>query len=128
MGIAAWLLAWFRPSRLDVRGDSMAPTLVAGDRVLAGRLGDPRPGDIVTLEHPTRPGYEMVKRISAGPGEMASDGRILGPDEFWVVGDDPMRSTDSRHFGPVPRALLRARVWLLYRPWSRRTLLRSLKA
>ena len=30
----------------------------------------------------------------------------------WLQGDNPLNSTDSRHYGPVPYALLRGRVFL----------------
>lgn len=30
----------------------------------------------------------------------------------WLQGDNPVNSTDSRHYGPVPAALLRGRAFL----------------
>jgi type IV secretory pathway protease TraF len=66
----------------------------------------------------------MVKRITGMPGDLAPDGRILEADEYWAEGDDPDGSTDSRHFGPVHRDLVRARVTLVYWPRVRRHLLR----
>ena len=43
----------------------------------------------------------------------AADGReswTLGTDEFFLLGDFPSGSRDSRHWGPLPRASLRHRV------------------
>lgn len=114
----------WRPFRVEVQGDSMAPTLVAGDWALAVAPKTLRRGDVVVLEHPGRPGLEVVKRVAGVGGDLAPDGRILGRDEVWVEGDNPGRSTDSRHFGPVDRHVVRARVRLVYWPASRRRILR----
>jgi type IV secretory pathway protease TraF len=62
----------------------------------------------------------MVKRLVAVPSDVTPDGRVLEPDEFWVEGDHPESSTDSRSFGPVGRHHLKARVRLVYRPIGRR--------
>jgi len=97
----------------------MAPTLVPGDWVLAISVRMPRRGDVVVLEHPARPGLEVVKRVRCVAGDVAPDGRVLGPDEVWVEGDDLERSTDSRHFGPVHRRMVRARVLFVYWPPAR---------
>ena len=43
----------------------------------------------------------------------------LGADEYFLLGDAPEYSTDSRAFGPVPRSAIVARAWLVYRPVSR---------
>jgi type IV secretory pathway protease TraF len=81
-----------------------------------------RAGDVVVVEHPMRPGYEMVKRIARIPGEMVG-GRTLGPDEWWVEGDLPAASTDSRHFGAVRTEAVKGKVVLVYWPKERRHLL-----
>ncbi len=101
----------------------MAPTLLPGDWALAVPTDRPRLGDVVVVEHPRRSGFEMVKRVTGVPGDLAPDGWILDEDEWWVEGDTPAESTDSRQFGPVRTAHLRARVRLVYRPTSRRRLL-----
>jgi nickel-type superoxide dismutase maturation protease len=101
----------------------MAPTLLEGDWVLVAVPRRFRRGQVVVVEHPGRPGYELIKRIVAIPGDEI-DRRVLRSDEFWIEGDDPSASTDSRHFGPVRRDHLRARVVAVYRPMSRRGLVR----
>ncbi len=97
----------------------MVPTLMPGDWALAVARHRFRRGSVVVVEHPGRPGYEMVKRITAGPGDRVGD-RVLGADELWVEGDREDASTDSRHFGPVRREQVKAKVLLVYWPKERR--------
>jgi nickel-type superoxide dismutase maturation protease len=94
---------WF--DLVEVRGGSMAPALLPGDRLLVERLTyrrrGPRPGEIVLAHDPRQPSRELVKRIglvdaSSGSAEL--------------VGDAQEASTDSRAFGPVELADLRWRV------------------
>lgn len=43
----------------------------------------------------------------------------LGPDQVFVLGDQSVRSHDSRHFGPVGLELLLGRPVARYLPWER---------
>jgi nickel-type superoxide dismutase maturation protease len=119
---AAYSFLRWKPCRIEVRGSSMLPSLSPGDRAIAVAASRYRRGDVVVVEHPARPGFEMVKRLVAVPGDLSPDGRVLERDEFWIEGDQPESSTDSRSFGPVRRHHLKARVRLVYRPfeWRRR--------
>lgn len=84
----------------------MLPTLVAGDEVIvdyhAYRQAAPVVGDVVVAKNPSRPGERIVKRITA----VTPDGR------FHLQGDNPdaAQSTDSRHYGPVPRHYVLGKV------------------
>lgn len=84
----------------------MEPTLVEGDWVLARSGGRVQVGDVVVLEPPGRPGLLAVKRLAR-----------VDADGYWVLGDLPAASTDSRHYGAVPEILGRV-VWRV-RPWGR---------
>jgi signal peptidase I len=101
----------------------MAPTLLPGERLLFDRLayvrGRPRTGDIVLVAHPLRPGIRMVKRLAGVPGETPDGVRLLARGEYWVLGDSPEASTDSRELGPVRRADLLGRAWIRYLPTDR---------
>ena len=97
----------------------MVPTMMPGDRALTVARRRFRRGDVVVVEHPGRPGYEMVKRITGMPNERVGD-RTLTDDEIWVEGDREDASTDSRHFGPVRREQVKAKVVLVYWPKERR--------
>lgn len=59
---------------------------------------------------------------SAGPGEgPAREVRREwwnGPDEYFVLGDNPNDSRDSRAFGPVPGERVIGRVWLRIWPFG----------
>jgi nickel-type superoxide dismutase maturation protease len=122
VAIGVALVRW-RPSRIEVQGASMVPTLLPGDQALAVSSRHPNKGDVVVVEHPGRPGYEMVKRVTALPGETVGE-RMLEEDEYWVEGDRADASSDSRQFGPVRRDLLKARVVLIYWPKERRRRIR----
>ena len=120
VGLAiVWACLRWRPSRVAIEGGSMAPTLAPGDWALAVPLRHPRVGDVVVVEHPGHPGYEMVKRLLGTPGDRIGD-RSLGVDEWWVQGDFVEASTDSRQFGPVCLDELKAKVVLVYWPPDRR--------
>ena len=60
--------------------------------------------------------------IPAGPGGKINGNWWNGPDEYFVLGDNPARSTDSRAFGPVPADRIIGRAWLRIWPpkeWGR---------
>lgn len=40
------------------------------------------------------------------------------PNRVWLEGDNPLHSTDSRHYGPLPQSALRGRVVLRISPMS----------
>jgi nickel-type superoxide dismutase maturation protease len=94
--------------RLVVEGDSMRPTLLPGDRVVAVGWRRPRARELVASLDPRDAERVLVKRAVAVDG----DGVI-------VAGDNPEQSTDSRHFGPVPWALVIGRVVYRYAPGDR---------
>jgi signal peptidase I len=117
LAATGWAFLRYRPSRVEIEGPSMAPTLIPGDWVIVVTPSSYRSGDVVVVEHPGRPGYEMVKRIVAVPSDVVGERQLAG-DEYWVEGDGPA-STDSRHFGPVTREALKARAEVIYRPRDR---------
>lgn len=87
----------------------MEPTLVDGQGLVAVPLRRARVGELRCLEHPQRPGFWLVKRVS----ELHADGTMS------VLSDNRGATrADSRSFGPVPiggsyRVVLRVpRRWM----------------
>lgn len=107
----------------------------------------PRRGDVVIFEYPRAPQEDFIKRIIGLPGETVEieggsvyiNGNLLvepylagqptltyrpirltlGPDEYFVMGDNRAASSDSRSWGPLPRRNIIGRAWLCYWPPSR---------
>lgn len=86
--------------RVRVIGPSMEPTLRNG-QVCWARRGGLRPGRIGVFAEPARPGLVSIKRLVRREGE-----------GWWVEGDNPEQSTDSRGYGSVPTsAFLGTIIW-----------------
>ncbi|MBL1082293.1 S26 family signal peptidase [Streptomyces actinomycinicus] len=103
---------------VTVEGESMTPTLVAGDRVVVRRTGlaAVRSGQLVVAGPPTGERWDrlplpewLIKRAVAVPGDRvpkdagpalgAPDGERVPDGRLVLLGDNPNRSLDSRHLG-----------------------------
>jgi signal peptidase I len=117
---------------------------------LTYRIGKPTPGDIVMFHVPVAPDRLFVKRIIAEAGDVVliRSGRVtvngrqlddryvpadfrshedwgpyaVPPEYYVVMGDHRNRSSDSRHWGPVPREAIVGRVQARWWPLSSATL------
>jgi phage repressor protein C with HTH and peptisase S24 domain len=88
----SWPLQVYR-----VEGESMLPAYASGDTLLGWRwFAKLRAGQVVVAERDGRP---IIKRIAKIEGR-----------SVWLAGDNPGRSTDSRHFGPLNRSQINARI------------------
>ena len=113
-------------------------------------FGDPQPGDIVMLYYPRDPDKSFVKRIIAKEGDTVriEDGQVFvnevplpaaivtqefrsrenhGPEVvqesyYFVMGDHRNNSSDSRHWGQVPKKYVIGKVQLRWWPLSEATL------
>ena len=93
---------------VEVRGRSMAPTLLPGDRLLVARLGRPRAADVVLAADPRDLRREMIKRIAR-----------IDASGIHLRGDNPAASTDARAFGPVSAVTVEWRAIVRYWPPDR---------
>lgn len=90
-------------------GPSMEPAVRNGEWWVVRRTSAVSAGDVVLMRHPERPHLTVVKRL---------DHRVDGG--WWVLGDNPDVSDDSRAFGSVPDDLIEGRLLFRYRPLRRR--------
>ena len=103
--------------KVAVTGDSMQPSLYAGDWALFRYWPDGLPpriakhsvGKIVLLRRKAAPGELVVKRITQNMDT-----------GFWVEGDNPSASTDSRHYLTVSREEIVGRLICRYHRAPRR--------
>lgn len=89
-----------------VNGDSMYPTLQAGDYVLVNKtaywFNDPGRGDVVVAR--ARSGERLIKRVMGLPTEwfeIDDKPANVDPREYYLIGDNRELSVDSRTLGAV---------------------------
>lgn len=105
----------WKPFRVAVSGGSMAPTLADGDACVVIALArGPHIGDVVVARHPLYPGRELVKRVT----------RDAWPAGWWLEGDTPDGSLDSRELGPFEEGSIAGRIVAVYAPLRRASLCR----
>lgn len=116
LGGFAWGAVLYRP--YTVPTPSMAPTIEAGERVLAERIdgGDVRRGDVIVFTDATWSNAPMVKRVVAVGGDTVSccqDGKLkVNGEEI----DEPYLSGEgaAAGFGAIPEVSVpKGRLFLL---------------
>lgn len=140
--------AYFVPEGFHSMEPTLLPNdMLRADVAWSTRRG-PRHGEIWILHNPhplDENGPFLVKRVIGLPGDVLEfqSGRVvlnhhvvsepyaqqpllkkvakrkLGPNEFWVMGDNRNQSEDSTSFGPLPRHAFMGHVVLRYWPLGR---------
>ena len=129
-----------------IEGTSMEPNLHNGQYLIINKLAyhlhPPARGDIIVFRYPHNPKRDFIKRVIGLPGEKVEVRRgrvfingqelnepyplkagayswgpqILGPDEYFVLGDNRNNSSDSHSWGALPRANIIGKAWVCYWP------------
>ena len=113
----------------------------------------PKRGEVIVFRFPRDPRRDFVKRVIGRPGEKLEmrDGTVyingrplhepyikdtgdrsnvnetqLKRNEYFVIGDNRLRSNDSRSWGPVPEENIIGKVWFVYWPFSNLNSIQSL--
>jgi len=135
----------FTTGRFRIESISMLPNLQPGQYVIVDkvsyRLGKPQRGDIVVFQYPLAPEKDYIKRVIGLPGEtifigggvVSINGQplnepyiaappslggawTLGPDQYFMMGDNRNNSSDSRSWGLLDRKYLIGKAVFVYWP------------
>jgi signal peptidase I len=143
-----FLVIRFAAQSYRVEGESMEPGLHSDEFVLVDKVAylfqSPQRGDVIVFRYPLDVQRDFIKRIIGLPGDtirttssgVIIDGQALhepyisfpfnfdnntwklGPDQFFVMGDNRDNSLDSRTWGPLDRNYIIGKAVAVYWPVS----------
>lgn len=129
-----------------VEGYSMEPNFHAGQYIIVNKavywFREPRRGEVVVFQFSDNPPRDYIKRVIGLPGETVEvrngqvyiNGRLLeepwqpnmgsyskgpvtlGPNEYFVLGDNRNNSSDSHNWGPLDGDRIIGQAWITYWP------------
>ena len=141
-----FLVIRFAAQSFRVDGASMEPGLHTDEFVLVDKMSylfqSPQRGDVIVFHYPLDTTKDFIKRIIGLPGDtlritntsVIVDGQALhepyislpfnfenytwklGPDQFFVMGDNRENSLDSRSWGPLNRRYIIGKAVAIYWP------------
>jgi signal peptidase I len=144
--LLVFLVIRFAVQSFRVDGESMEPGLHTDEYVLVDKVTylfhAPERGDIIVFHYPLDTSRDFIKRVIGVPGDVVSttstsvivDGQTLhepyisvpfnfesdkwklGPNEFFVMGDNRNNSLDSRSWGMLDKSYIVGKVEAVYWP------------
>nr|WP_290668496.1 signal peptidase I [Ardenticatena sp.] len=129
-----------------IEGSSMLPNFQNGQFLIVNKavywFREPQRGEVIVFRFSDNPRKDYIKRVIGLPGETVEvrqgqvyiDGQplnepwnpnpgtytknaiTLGPDEYYVLGDNRNNSSDSHLWGPVHRSRIIGKAWFIYWP------------
>jgi signal peptidase I len=136
----------FAVENYRIEGYSMEPNFHDGQFLLVNKivylLHHPERGDVIVFHFPANPKKNYIKRVIGLPGERVEirEGNLLingkpvdepqpynhadydwgpttiGPDEYFVLGDNRPESSDSHSWGMLPLKNIVGKAWVSYWP------------
>ena len=102
--ITLFLLLIGKRQRFKVVGRSMLPLLQPEEEILidpsAYQKHKPQINDVILTNHPYNARLKIVKRVA----------QVADDNSYYLIGDNPEESTDSRHWGRINRQKIIGRV------------------
>ena len=144
--LVIFLLIRFAAPNFRIEGYSMEPNFHDGEHLFVNRLiymlHPPKRGDVIVFVPPSNASQDYIKRVIGLPGERVQiiDGRVfingklldepyplnpatysfgpvtVGPDEYFVLGDNRDNSSDSHSWGMLPAKKIIGKAWITYWP------------
>lgn len=129
-----------------IEGSSMLPNFQNGQFLIVNKavywFREPQRGEVIVFQFSDNPPKDYIKRVIGLPGETVEvrQGQVyingqpldepwrpnpgsytktpitLGPDEYYVLGDNRNNSSDSHLWGPIHRSRIIGKAWFIYWP------------
>ncbi|MBI2003714.1 MAG: signal peptidase I [Parcubacteria group bacterium] len=136
-------IRYFIAQPFFVKGASMEPSFEDGDYLIIDeisyRFKKPVRGEVIVFRFPEDPKQYFIKRVVALPGETVPAGFVidesgylasaqitegnlkikLKEDEYFVLGDNRLHSSDSRSWGALERRLIIGKTFIRVWPFDK---------
>jgi len=127
--LVLFAVRWIGVEPFVIPSGSMIPALLINDYVVVSKWSfglrvpftsrwmvkwaKPQKGEIIVFRAIDKSGRFLVKRVAGVPGETI-EGVQLGPDEYFMMGDNRGNSHDSRFWGPITSDNLIGKVQFIW--------------